>query len=138
METFTVNWLPQSNIILGKTLSSFETRRDLKEAACLLNNLLDQASQPVPYILDLTEIKMDFGEMIFAMADLTHGESAVWRHPMLKELIVITGSSMIRLGANSLRQMQYGNLKTAAFATLNEAYQHLGYVPTTTQLATAA
>lgn len=138
METFIVDWLPGKRVIQGKTLATFEVRRDLKEAARLLNDLLDQAVEPVPYVLDLIELKIDFSGMIFAMADLTHGEGAVWRHPKLRELVVITGSSMVRFGVNSLRQMQYGNLKTAAFMTLEEAYQYVGHDLTANTLAKAA
>jgi hypothetical protein len=137
MDTFQIEWLPGSGIVHGKILPDFPIRRDVREAGNMLRVMLDQAKEPVPYILDVIEIRMDFGEMIYAMADLTKGEGAVWRHPMLKEMIVITNSSMVRLGVNSLRQMQYGGLKTAAFSTLEEAFKHLSYNPASYQAAAA-
>jgi hypothetical protein len=87
--------------------------------------MLDQASEPVPYILDLTELKTSFSDMVFAMGELTH-EGAVWRHPNIKEMVVITQSSMVKIGTDALRQMQYGGVKTFAAASLTEALLHLG------------
>jgi hypothetical protein len=125
MDTFRIGWLDGERILLGKILAPFQMRANLDEAARRLGEMLDQASEPVPYILDLAELKTSFGDMVFAMGELTH-EGAVWRHPNIKEMVIITESSMVKIGADALRQMQYGGVRTYTAVSLKEALLHLG------------
>lgn len=125
MRKFVVDWLPGEDVVYGRVLAEFNIRADLADASARLGQILDTAGRPVAYIIDLTEFNMSFGEMVMAMAELTRGDLGVWKHHNLKEIIVVGDKPMFKLGANALRQTQYGKLRAAVFTCMDDALRYL-------------
>jgi hypothetical protein len=122
---FQVDWEADKRTILGKLSPDFDVRTDMEALSKRMVELLEQAEKPVSFLFDMTEISMSFGDMVSAMADLTKGEQAAWRHNNLKELLIISEQSMLELGAEALRRTQYGKLRSWFFSTMDEARQYL-------------
>jgi hypothetical protein len=126
METFDIDWLPDAQpIIYGKLMPDYNVRRDTPAASQRLIALLQSTRRRVPYILDMTSVKMTFSEMIGAMAMLTKGDLAAFAHPKLQEIIIISEEPLIRMGANALGQTQYGGRRAAVLPCLDDALLYL-------------
>jgi hypothetical protein len=125
MSSFEIHWLPNEGLVFGKFCTEFDFRRDLNASAHQLTRALDQAGGPVPYILDITDLEMSFGDMVSTMAELTRGDLPAWRHPNLQELLVISQQSVARIGTDALKQTQYGKLRASIFHSVGDAIRYL-------------
>jgi hypothetical protein len=125
MSTFTIDWLPGERIILGKIFRDYNAVRDTKAASVRLLTLLQSSDSPVPYLLDLTEIQMTFGEMVQAMGLLTRGDLAAFVHPKLKQIVIVSNEALIKLGATALGQAQYGGRKAQVVGSVAEGLNYL-------------
>lgn len=125
MTKFQVDWEADKRTILGKLSPDFDVRTDMEALSRRMVELLEQAEKPVSFIFDMTGFNMSFGDMVSAMADLTKGEQAAWRHNNIKELLIISEQSMLELGAEALRRTQYGKLRSWFFSNMEEARQYL-------------
>jgi hypothetical protein len=122
---YQVDWEADKRTILGKLAPDFDVRTDMEALSKRMVELLEQAEKPVSFLFDMTEFNMSFGDMVSAMADLTQGEQAAWRHNNLKELLIVSEQSMLELGTEALRRTQYGKLRSWFFSTMDEARQYL-------------
>lgn len=125
MSSFDISWLPYEGVVFGKFCAGFDFRTDLNASARQLTYALNQAGAPVPYVFDITELDMTFGDLVAAMAEMTRGDIPAWRHPNLKELVVISKQSMARIGTDALKQTQYGKLRASVFHNVGDALRYL-------------
>lgn len=125
MVHFQVDWEADKRTILGKLSPEFDVHRDTEALSKRMVELLEQAEKPVSFLFDMTDINLSFGDMVSAMADLTKGEQAAWRHNNLKELLIVSEQSMLEMGAEALRRTQYGKLRSWFFNNMEEARQYL-------------
>lgn len=123
--SFETSLLPGEPIILMKLHSTFSVAKDTAASNASLLELLETANEPLYLVIDVTELKISFSDMVGGMATLTKGEMAVFKHPNLKQIVAVTTSDMIALGAKALGQSQYGEVMAKTFPTLDEA---LAYV----------
>lgn len=125
MAKFQVDWEADKRTILGKLSSDFDVRTDMEALSKRMVEILDQAEKPVSFVFDMTAFNMTFADMVSAMADLTKGEQAAWRHHNMKELLIISEQSLMELGAEALRRTQYGKLRSWFFSNMDEAREYL-------------
>jgi hypothetical protein len=125
MEPFRIDWLPGEHILLGTMDRSYNVRKDTPTAAKQLIRMLESSEQPVPYVLDLSEISMSFGEMVGALGVLTRGDLASFAHPKLSELVIVSTDPLMKIGANALGQTQYGRRRAAVVRSLEEALRYV-------------
>ena len=125
MQRFRIDWLPDERIILGQMSANYNMRKDTPAASKLLLKILESSDQPVPYVLDLSEVTMSFGELVGAMGVLTRGDVASFTHPKLSEIVIVSSDPMVRIGANALGQTQYGRRRAAVVRTLDDALRYI-------------
>ncbi len=123
--SFEITPLPGEPIILTKLYSTFSVARDAAASNARLFELLDAVGEPHYLIIDAADIKISFSDMVSGMAALTRGDMAVFKHPSIKQIVAVTTSDMLSLGAKALGQSQYGEVMARTFPTLDEA---LAYV----------
>jgi len=128
MATYTIDWLPDQKVLMAKLAPEFDVHRDIVEFSAKLVSLLAEADQRVPFIFDMTEFNMTFPDMVSAMADLTRGDIAAWRHENLKELLIVSEQSMMQIGADALQRTQYGKLHSWYFPKLSDALDYLSLI----------
>jgi hypothetical protein len=117
--------LPGEQIIIGKFAPEYTIEHDMKQSTADFFKMLDDCSGPIYYVMDISQLPLNFGQMVAAMAALTRGELAAFTHPKLLELCVVTHSSMIKLGASALAQVQYGKVNARVFGSVDEAVAYL-------------
>jgi hypothetical protein len=125
MATYQIDWMHEKKVIQAKLEPDFDVRKDIDEFSTKLNGMLDQAETPVSFLFDMTDFNMTFPDMVSAMADLTRGDVAAFRHPKLKELLIVSEQSLMQIGADALQRTQYGKLRSWYFNNMEEAREYL-------------
>jgi hypothetical protein len=117
--------LPGEPIILHKLDATFSLAKDMIPDSERVTKLLDSSQQPLYLIVDLTDVKLNFSDLVASMATATKGGKAVLRHPNIKQIIAVTTSDLLALGAKALKQAQYGQLEAQVFSSLDEALTYV-------------
>lgn len=87
------------------------------------NQLLDTLEEPVYYVVDATNLQLDFGSAVAALAMLVKGELALFKHSRIHKIIVVGTGALLELSAKALGQEQYGGLTVYFFPTIDEALE---------------
>jgi hypothetical protein len=121
VNTYDIQWLPGENIVVECISADFSIKDDTIPSNRVIIALLESVPGPMPYILDVTDISVTFGDMVGVLGAGTRGEAPAYIHRNISELLVVTQSVLITLGVQALAQAQYGGLKTHIFSTREEA-----------------
>ena len=111
-------------IITVTSFESFDLATDTARSIEDLIKVLDAQPIPVFYISDVRELRVDFSDMVGLLGGVTKGNRALFKHHNLREIIIVTDSKLVNLGAKSLGQKQYGNLPVSVFETPEEAFAY--------------
>lgn len=83
--------------------------------------ILDQNNQPMFMIMDVTALSLSLDDLVKSANNDTHGERAIYHHPNLLELLVVTRSAMVKLAVKGITTVTFGNVNARAFETVDEA-----------------
>ncbi len=122
--TFELNYYENENIIVEIMNDDFTLKEDLPVSIQQVGEILDSVETPHCFIIDATKLKMKFGDMVMGGAIVTRGDSAVFKHPNLTQLVVVTTSDLIETVAKAYSQAQYGSLSVRVFGSLDEAVEY--------------
>ena len=111
-------------IIVETMHTDFSLKNDLPVSIDQLQVMLDEVNEPHTFIIDATEARLTFGDAIAGMASVTRGNTAVFKHPNLRQLLVVTTSNLVELTTRAFGQEQYGGVKSEAFGSLDEAIDY--------------
>ncbi len=128
-KNYYIDLLPDEPIILSGLYKEFSVVADQPRSDAETRQTLDQVSEPVYLIIDLTEISFSLDELVvgsnFAARGQhitdTRGQSPLWKHPNIKELIFVTDKRLIKLAVMGLDSLAFGNIQAKAFETQEEA-----------------
>jgi hypothetical protein len=124
LKEYDIRWLPGEQIIVEVIHDDFNIHDDTVPGNLATIAILDTATCAVPYILDLTELRITFADMVSVLVEITRGASSPAGHPYLMELIMVTQNGIIRVAASAMAQSQYGRVKTRVFTTMDEALSY--------------
>ena len=113
--------LPGKPIIIAALQADFKIANDWEEFISKLMALLDDQPEPVFYISDLRQASFSFDDLLTGTNLATRGSSAVLKHPNVRENLVITTSSMLKLAAKGLNSVTFGNIDVKVFDSVEEA-----------------
>jgi hypothetical protein len=121
--TINLTKLPDEAIVIVEAGAAFKLRDDLPEFWWMLTPMLDAATQPLYIVADTRGINLPFGDMVAALGAVTRSEEAkrVNSHPMLGPRRLVADSELLRMAANALKQVQYGEQQVNIYATLEDA-----------------
>ncbi len=92
--------------------------------------LLDEQTEPVFVIADLSNVAMDLDDHMQASDVSARDEHAMMHHPNVRENIFVGADPLVRMAAKGLESATFGLTRMAHFDTLDEAlaycYHHLG------------
>jgi hypothetical protein len=126
MEGYTIEKLPCEPIIFTRlsVSVSFDDGDPDPEGALQVKELMDSQEEPFYYIFDLGEVKFDLTNLILAANRGAGSEGMTLRHPMIREVLVVTQSKLINLAAKGLNSEAFGNVPTSVFDTINDALDY--------------
>jgi hypothetical protein len=119
-----IEMLPGEPILIQTLDKEFNFSTDGKPLLEKTIATLDAQSEPIFYIADMSEVDFSLDDMIGA-SNLVTRQVALFRHPKMREGIIITESWMMGLAAKGLNSPIFGNIKVKVFKTRDEA---LAYV----------
>ena len=112
-------------IVLVTMNEDFDPAHDTADSIERLTPFFDAQTAPIFYAVDIRSIRFDFGDVVSMMGMATKGNATFLRHPNIRELVIITSSEMITLGAKALGQSQYGGLNVSVFGSPEEAFGYM-------------
>ena len=68
---------------------------------------------------------MTLDDIVAGVNNLSRGESALWKHPNIKELIFVTTNTNIQMAAKGLNSLMFGNIQAEIFETREEALEYI-------------
>jgi hypothetical protein len=119
----TFKLLPDEPILLQLLGDDFDYSVDMLRDLERLLNILDQLSQPVFYIIDVRQMSLTLDDLIAAAGTATQ-QAKVFKHPNIRETIIVTESRMIALSAKGLNSPIFGNIKFKVFGSVEEALDY--------------
>jgi len=111
-------------IIVETMHTDFSLKNDLPTSIDQLQVMLDGVDEPHTFIIDATNAHLTFGDAIAGMASVTRGSTAVFKHPNLRQLLVVTSSNLVELTTRAFGQEQYGGVRSETFGSLDEAIEY--------------
>ena len=116
--------LPDEPILIVTYLEGFNIAEQIPQSFKDTMAVLDQVKEPVFYIVDLTQLSLSLDDVITTSSLGARGDQPLWHHPMIREMIFVSPSTLVKLTAQGLDSPAFGNLKARIFQTRDEA---LGY-----------
>lgn len=97
---------------------------NLAEVTAYHKTLLDQLTEPVFHIADMTALDVDLTGIMQLAGNAGFGEHAPFHHPMIREVLIVTPDPALTLAAKGLGEGIYGNIPVQVFNSVESA---LGY-----------
>lgn len=117
----TIKKMPNEPIIVAKFTEPFDVVADTSVVAARLQDALSSGSDNVYYIADMSEIKIQFSDLVSGLAQAYADKSSPYSNPRLKTFTVAR-DELIALGAKAAaEQKQYGNAAVQFYASVDEA-----------------
>lgn len=114
-----------SPIVINVLNEDFNSAKELGPVLDDISLAFDSMSEPFFYVSDTSKAKWNFSEMVQAMSTATGRGIGMLKNPHLKEIIVVTDSSLIRMGVSALGQEQYGMVRARTVPTLEVALDYI-------------
>ena len=124
MVHYTLERLPGELIILGQATAEWNSTTDLAAFTQHLLMLLRDATEPVYWIADMTAWKPDISELIITAHEIARTTNAIARHPMLRQVIVISQNKAVEMSAKGLNSQAFGFVSMAVFPSVEAALEY--------------
>ena len=123
--TFSIQQFADAPAILLTLSSEYDLQRDFPKSYAAVRPLLDNASGPLTYILDMTDATFDL-EMLIQGANKTSRESGgTFHHPNIREVVFVATQEALHYAVKGLQTAAFGNVRAKSFATLDEALDYV-------------
>ncbi len=119
-----VEHLPGEPIVLVtiKLIEDFTSVLNEMSQASL--DILEEVQEPVFWILDPREFKLNVDTLIEAANFVTRGDKALWRHSMIRQTVLVSSSQMVRLAARGMKKDVFGNVSVGVAESVDEALSY--------------
>ena len=125
MANYSIERLPDEPIIVGIFHDTFNLKEDVDPYIGEVQALFDELGEGFFYVNDTRNLHVRlFQDLLVAVNKATRGLGAVLRHPGLKEYILVTTDTLIRLSAQGLRAEVFGGIPATVFETMEEALEY--------------
>lgn len=102
------------------------TTEDLRHIERESLALTESMDGPIPRISDTREASLSFGDLVVLLFDAARARNIPGStgDPKFADIAVVKEGSIAALGARSMGQDQYGNLRIPVYETMEEALAH--------------
>lgn len=121
--SFSVESQPDNSIIIARLFSDFDPHNEMSDYIHELKSQLDQMAGPSRFVSVVEDLKLGvhFSDVVSFLGLLTQGDLAVFNHPNLGEIVVVTNSDLIGFATKALNQSQYGGRRATVVKSLEDA-----------------
>ncbi len=122
--SFTVQMLPDTRAILLTLSGEYNLFTDFPKSYAAVCDLLDGVTDPVYYIMDISQASFDLNVVIDAAHKTSRDNQGTFHHPMVKGVLIVSPEEVIHRAAEGLRSDVYGNVDARAFYRLEDALDY--------------
>lgn len=121
--SYTVEKVPDAPIVI-MVHESRQSPEELQEVIAAVTATLDAQPEPVFMVLDIRGLDLGVDDLVSAASTGARGPGAVMHHPKIRENLVVSGKSFIKLAMQGLTTATFGNVKVKVFKTREEAIEY--------------
>jgi hypothetical protein len=119
--SFTVQMLADAPALLLTLSAEYDLFTDFPKSYQAVSEMLDKASEPVYYIMDVSAAKFDMNVIIQAASSTSQTSQGTFHHPNVKSVLLVSPEEVIHAAAEGLRTDVYGNVRVRTFHKLDDA-----------------
>lgn len=119
--TYQHKMLSDEPIVVVNIESDYVIARDMGPSTTDGRTLLVSFKEPVFWIIDASQVKLNVNDVINASNQGTRGHEPLWHHPNIRELLLVTQSKLVQMAASGVKSLPFGNLEVKVFGLLDEA-----------------
>ncbi|MBZ0310044.1 MAG: hypothetical protein K8I82_28545 [Anaerolineae bacterium] len=120
----TAQKLTDENIIVVSYESPYRVE-DTIESVETIHQIVEEATDVIYLIVDLTRLNMGFSDMVQGLAASTSGKQGWSLKDPRTRLVVVGANKLIEFGVKAVNQTQYGGVNIPLFDTLDEALTYV-------------
>ena len=121
MASYSVTKLDHEPILIIMLLEEWNLREHMTSFLAEWKQALEKAGEPVYCVIDIrTPPLPGLEDIIWGANQGARGANAVVKHPLIREIVVISNSAVLNLAARGLRSDAFGNARISTFSTLEE------------------
>lgn len=120
-DKFTITRLPSEPILLCQVAPYYSPNPNMEQLDTAVSAILDRADESLFCVSDLTNITFDDSDLLVTVARSTVEEQALWRHPKLRKLVLVTSLPIIHTALDAIQARTAGGRHVEVFETLDEA-----------------
>ncbi len=109
--------------IMVVTVVDFDPEIDGIHALDQQMKTLNEQPEPVFFVLNLLEAHLNFEDFVKVTNETTR-EVPIFRHPKIRENLLVTQDPMLIMGAKGLDSSVFGHIKMKMFKTVDEALDY--------------
>jgi hypothetical protein len=118
--SYRVNKLDNEPIVVFSVDAAHSIRNEGLVAGEVITQTLDNQTEHVYLIMELTHLSMDLEDLMFG-ANVATRQLQLLKHPKIRETLIVTQSGLAAMGAKGMNSPIFGNIKVKTFKTLDEA-----------------
>lgn len=126
--TYSIEKLQDEPIVIFKVFEAGQLQRSMPTTVTEATTLLDELSEPVFLVLDLSGIKVSL-DTIISGANREVRVDRFITHPNVREVLDVATNPMMKMAATGLRSNVFGNIKIQVFDTVEEALEYARSAP---------
>lgn len=123
--SFSIELLPDEPILFQVWDEDYSVKDEAEENIRQIRELLDSATEPVFFINDMRFVHLTLDDIIIGANATGRGEAPVFQHPNIREVVFISESKLLELGARGMKSATFGNVDIKVFKTPEEALAHI-------------
>lgn len=124
MAPYTITLLDGEPIVIWAFTEEYSPKAHMAAANEDALSIFESAAEPVIIIADLRDFKLTIDEMLFGANFGARGSSSAWRHPNIRETVVISSSPLVQMAIKGLDSATFGHMKIKVVATLEDALEY--------------
>jgi len=124
-QPYTTKKVPNEPVIIAALHEGYDMVNDMPASSATAIALLDQESEPVFYVVDLTALRLDLDSIINGANGASGSEGSIYRHPMVREVIFVSEQDFVPAVAEGLNSAPFGHVKARAVPSMDEAWAYI-------------
>ena len=121
MSAVTSEKLPNEPIVIMTVTGNVADLSKAEQDRQQLNSLLDAVSEPVFFVLDLSNIQINVADLSQGASAAYLGDNPTLKHPNIREILHVSENLALEFAAEGLDSETFGHVKVRRFASLDEA-----------------
>lgn len=124
-KTWSTELLPGEPVIFSVLHKDYVPERDYPLSSRESFAILNQASEPVFFVIDMSVLLLDLDDLTQAASMITDAAAGSVRHPNVREMVFVTPDALTDLALHGLESETFGSVNVRTFTTVEEAMAYV-------------